>query len=254
MASSPHKSRPQDKTGDFLDDPVELARRIWLAGLGALSYGSAGRELFNRLVSDGSRWQERGERQGWTSVSGVAEPSLEWEGRPEAIHPVLRALGNQKWPQSVSRNEPLIEALVPPSFVPDGTAVLQARRNAAAREDLLRDFGALSSAEVAELVGSKAANKAALANRWKQEGRIFSVTFQGGVLFPAFQFDAEGQPRPVIADVIAALKPTSSDWELALWLAAPTGWLAGRRPVDLLDEDPSAVAEAARREAAELVF
>lgn len=240
---------------DALDDPVELARRIWLAGLGALSYGRAGRELFDRLVHDGKRWQERGERQGWSSIAGgVAEPSEAWGAPAAAVHPVFVALGNRPWPAADGPGLPLVEALVPTSFVPNATAVLQARRNATAREDLLRDFGALSSAEVAELAGSKASNKAALANRWKQEGRIFSVPFRSSVLFPAFQFDPEGQPRPVIAEVIASLKPTGSDWELALWFTAPTGWLAGRRPVDLLDDDPAAVAEAARREAAELVY
>jgi len=107
---------------------------------------------------------------------------------------------------------------------------------------------------VAELAGSQAKNRAALANRWKQEGRIFSVQYQGATLFPGFQFDAAGRPRPVIADVIGALGHRGSEWELALWFVAETGWLGGRRPIDLLDSDPEAVRRAASLEAAELVF
>jgi hypothetical protein len=153
-------------------------------------------------------------------------------------------------PQVRHRFEPgrLIESMLPPT-VPSAPAVLQARRNALARE-----FGAFTSAEVAGLAGSKAANKAALANRWKQEGRIFSVTHHGTTYYPGFQFDGEGRPLPVIAEVIRRLGARSGEWELALWLTSPTGWLDGRRPVDLLESEPDEVAQAAEREAEGLFF
>jgi hypothetical protein len=148
----------------------------------------------------------------------------------------------------------LIESMMPDT-VPSAPAVLQARRNALAREALFRDFGALTSAEVAELAGSKASNKAALANRWKQEGRIFSVTHHGTTYYPAFQFDAQGRPLPVIAEVIRALGgEEGGEWQLALWFLGNTGWLDGRRPVDLLASEPAEVAQAAQREAEGLFF
>jgi hypothetical protein len=149
--------------------------------------------------------------------------------------------------------ERLIESMLPPT-VPSTARVLQARRNALAREALLQDFGALTSAEVADLAGSRAANKAALANRWKQEGRIFPVTHHGQTLFPSYQFDAEGQPWPVIAEVLSTIGQQSRDWELAIWFISSSGWLGGRRPVDLLESEPAAVAKAARHEAFDLVF
>jgi len=127
--------------------------------------------------------------------------------------------------------------------------LLQAHRNAAARETLLKEFGVLESAPVPQARG-----ELSRAHHWKRERRIFSVAHQGRTYFPGFQFDAEGQPRAVIAEVIAALEPCSSEWELALWFAATSGWLGGRRPVDLLESDPEAVVEAAHREAAELIF
>jgi hypothetical protein len=154
----------------------------------------------------------------------------------------------------LSSMESMIESMSTSCSVPTPAAVLQARRNAEARDTLLQEFGAFTSAELAELAGSKAKNKAALAHRWRQEGRIFSVLHHGDAYFPGFQFDAEGRPREVVARVIEALGPESSDWELALWLTSPCGWLGGARPVDLLEGDPQSVAEAARREAAELVF
>jgi len=147
----------------------------------------------------------------------------------------------------------MIESMLPPT-VPSAPAVLQARRNALAREALFQEFGAFTSAEVAGLAGSKASNKAALANRWKQEGRIFSVTHHGATYYPGFQFDAEGRPLPVIAEVIRKLGAKSSEWELALWFTFRTGWLDGRRPVDLLESEPEEVAAAAESEAADLVY
>jgi hypothetical protein len=155
-----------------------------------------------------------------------------------------------------SRMERMIEAMLPPlsALLPNTVAALQARRNAEARAALVSELGALSSTQVAELAGSRAANRAALANRWKQEGRIFSVVYEGATLYPAFQFDTEGRPRPVIAEVIRSLGSKSTDWELALWFTTNVGWLDGQRPVDLLESDPAAVAEAAASEAAELVY
>ncbi|HYU31744.1 MAG TPA: hypothetical protein VEW48_06245 [Thermoanaerobaculia bacterium] len=152
--------------------------------------------------------------------------------------------------------ERMIEAMLPPlsTLLPSTVEALQARRNAEARASLVRDFGALTSTQVAELAGSRASNRAALANRWKQEGRIFSVNYEGATLYPAFQLDAEGRPWPVIAEVIRTLGSKSTDWELALWFTTNVGWLDGQRPVDLLESDPAAVAEAAESEAAELVY
>lgn len=155
-----------------------------------------------------------------------------------------------------ARMERMIEAMLPPLSVllPSAVAALQAQRNAEARISLMQEFGALTSAQVAELAGSRASNRAALANRWKQEGRIFSVSYEGATLYPAFQLDAEGRPRPVIAEVIRSLGSKSTDWELALWFTTNVGWLDGQRPVDLLESDPAAVVEAAESEAAELVY
>jgi len=147
----------------------------------------------------------------------------------------------------------LIESMLP-AAVPSAPAVLQARRNALAREELFKEFGAYTSGEIADLAGSKASNKAALANRWKQEGRIFSVTHHGATYFPAFQFDDQGRPRPVIALVIASLGPKRSEWGLALWFTGSTGWLDAQRPVDLLESAPEEVAEAAERQAEGLFF
>jgi hypothetical protein len=149
----------------------------------------------------------------------------------------------------------LVDALMPESItIPTPAAVLQARRNAEARTALIEEFGALRSHEVADLAQSRATNRAALANRWRAENRLVAVLIRDELLYPGFQFNAEGKPRPVIGGVIDWLRsdPHMTDWQIALWFATPTGWLGGRRPVELLDEDPDVVIDAARREVSDL--
>jgi hypothetical protein len=177
---------------------------------------------------------------------------------PEAVVRLVEKNGGYEIEVSTARKRPvdperLIESMLPAS-VPSAVTVLQARRNALAREQMFQEFGGLSSAEVSELAGSRAANKAALAHRWRQEGRIFSVPHQGVSYFPGFQFDGEGQPIPAIAEVVRRLGSRSTEWGMALWFTANNGWLGGRRPVDLLREDPQAVVTAADREIDSLVF
>ena len=149
----------------------------------------------------------------------------------------------------------VVDALMPDHIaVPTPAAVLQAQRNAVARSTLLGEFGALRSHEVADLAGSRASNRAALANRWRTERRVVAVPAGDELLYPGFQFTAEGRPRPAVGKALAQLRsdPHTTDWQAALWFATPNSWLGARRPVDLLDEEPDAVVEAAHREVSDL--
>lgn len=148
----------------------------------------------------------------------------------------------------------MIDSMMPQTPVPLPPQVLQARRNAQAREALFEEFGALTSADIGKMAGSKSPNRAALAHRWKTDGRIFAVPHQGANYFPGFQFSPEGQPLPVIASVLSILSGTAAAWEVALWFTGRNGWLDGRRPVDLLVSDPASVIAAAEREVEDLVF
>jgi hypothetical protein len=105
----------------------------------------------------------------------------------------------------------------------------------------------LSSSDVAELSRSAARNAGATAARWRAAGRIFAVTSGGkAALFPGFQFDAGGQPVPVIADILTVLADRLDPWSLALWFTGDNSRLGGLRPVDAVSGDPGAVLAAAR--------
>jgi hypothetical protein len=152
--------------------------------------------------------------------------------------------------------ERVLRALLPAERLTMSPAVLeQLNRNATAHAELGAEFGLLSSTQVAELATSKpaASNPAALASRWRKEGKVFTVDVDGAQRFPGFQFGANSKPRPVIAAVLAAVGDRLSGWELALWFTGGNGWLGGMRPVDVLDSDPDLVIEAAGRLAAEIL-
>ena len=148
------------------------------------------------------------------------------------------------------RTRQLLQHFLSPAEEPSAAEIAQLRRNAEARKAFFAEFGALTSKQVAELVGSRATNRAALANRWKAQNRIFAIEAGGQSLFPAFQFAEDGQARPVVAEVLAALGPRAKGWQTALWFTGANGWLGAKRPVDLLESAPEAVAAAARQEAA----
>lgn len=142
------------------------------------------------------------------------------------------------------RLEVVIDAMLPAS-VPSPAEAWHAQQNAQAREELLREFGALSAEQVADQAGSRAANRSALASRWHGEDRVVGVPWHGRTLYPAFQF-RDGRPSPTVVHAAAILRDRGlSDWALALWFLTPSGWLWDRRPVDLLDEDPERVLVAA---------
>jgi hypothetical protein len=140
----------------------------------------------------------------------------------------------------------LAERMLPEIAVPSPAQALLAQREAEARWVLLEEFGAYTSEQIADN-RSRAKNRHALANRWRSEGKAFAVELRGQRLYPGFQFDSETfAPRPVVASVLAVLpRPQMSEWEVALWWVAGNDRLGGRRPVDLMLEEPEAVIDAA---------
>ena len=141
----------------------------------------------------------------------------------------------------------LIDVAMPTlSERPPPEAIEQARRNVQARKAFLRDYEVLEAEQVHALYGSRAKNKSALAARWRAEGKIFAVEHESSLLYPAFQFDSQGRPRPVVADILSILAAKLSGWQLALWFVSSNGWLDGASPLDLLDDDPERVLDAAK--------
>ena len=216
-------------------------QKIFLAGLGAVQVArEEGEEGFERLVEKGRRVE---------AMSRAMEPLPSGDG--EEVREAEAAYGHAPYPSTI--HMPELIGVMTPAAVPTPAVVLQARRNAAARAALIEEFGLLTSGDIADLSDSLAGNRAALASRWKREGRIFSVRHHGQDYFPAFQLDTEHRPREVVGRVLEAMGGAEG-WETALWFVAANGYLDGRRPIDLLESDPNEVVRAAEEEAAEIFF
>jgi hypothetical protein len=147
-----------------------------------------------------------------------------------------------------------IDALVEMYLADD--PVGEARRaietdNARERARFLSDVACLTSKELAQIAGHRAANTSVTGSRWKQQGRIFSVPSRGSELYPAFQF-REGQPYPAVAKILRELPKQMSPWQIAFWFISTNSWLRGAAPADRLD-DEEAVVKAAHRESEPII-
>jgi len=159
---------------------------------------------------------------------------------------VERVLPDARRHVSEATIEKMVDALIETQ---DPTAQVRAEidaGNAKARMRFMNNFLTLTAEQVAENAGSRARNRHQAASRWKKEGRIFSISWQGLERYPAFQFK-EGRPLPSIASVLAVLPKRMSPWEVAFWFVSTNGWLGGKAPRELL-ESPETLAEAGRHE------
>lgn len=185
-----------------------------------------------RTVADESEMPETDVRN---LVYRVLQAGLLQERRaPAARRDLAKALG------------PSLADLDP---VPYAT-VEQARRLAALRASLLRE-GALSTAAIADARGTTPNNARQWVSRNRKAHRIFTVTHEGETLVPAFLLDDELEPRSEAQEPIRLLREAGEDgWSLWAWFAAPSAWVGGRVPAELLATAPELVADSARQRSA----
>lgn len=169
----------------------------------------------------------------------------------ELAEVIERTLPKARQQRSEQAIEKMVDALVETH---DPIAKVSAEidaANAQARVKFIRNFMTLTSEEVTEAAGSVARNRSQTASRWKAEGKIFGLLWQGQDRFPAFQFK-DGRPRSVIGKILAALPSAMSPWEIAFWMVSTNSWLDGQAPRAVLDDEDRVVAAA--REQAEAVI
>ena len=140
-----------------------------------------------------------------------------------------------------------------PSVPPQHQAHLwQIEQNTRLRTEFMAQCDLFSSKQVADLLESKAKNRAATASHLKDKGKIFAVRLHGQDYFPAFQFDlANRRSFPEIAELIAIMqRDCEPGWQLALWFSAPNAWLDERTPLQVWQPARGAVLQAASAESA----
>jgi hypothetical protein len=181
----------------------------------------------------------RRSRAGGEIVSIVREYVREAE--PEALEKTLAWW--REHAAADSRETPvekgaLVQALTEGrEYTPEETILLEleAQRQAfARRRELLR--GALSSTQVAELLGTK---RQTPHDRLRSQ-TLLAVEDNGRWQFPYWQFDASG-PNGVIAGLPDVLKALDiSALAKVSWLTTPNPYLEGRTPLQALKEGQAA--------------
>lgn len=119
------------------------------------------------------------------------------------------------------------------------------------REEFLSRVAIKTFEDVARDAGIYPTDAYNIVNEWRSTHRIISVRHRNAEWYPAFQFDAQGQPRPVIKEILEILHRDAelTDWDIALWFAGDTGWLDGKTPMECLDSHRDHVFRAATQEA-----
>ncbi|MDI4233097.1 hypothetical protein OZ411_09770 [Bradyrhizobium sp. Arg237L] len=145
----------------------------------------------------------------------------------------------------------IIEALVPEVPLPRHKLV-EARMTAEARRAVLESGDWLTAAQIAEIAGFSASNPSAQPNKWKRDGQIFAVRHRGVDYFPGYALHPSTDYRPAkgFAQVLAVFGERKDDWGLAYWFASVNSFLGGKRPQDLLIDQPARVIAAAEDEVA----
>ena len=90
---------------------------------------------------------------------------------------------------------------------------------------------------------------------WEADQRIFSIDHDGCRFFPVCAFPSQvgASPIPGLRDVLSVLCRMKDGWGVSFWFISPNGWLGGRRPQDLLSNEPSRMVSAAHEEASSVM-
>jgi hypothetical protein len=164
--------------------------------------------------------------------------------RPENLNRVLEAWGRVL--DDGPAPAPRVRRARPAQ--PDAAAAAAA---AVMAELLGDDARFLDSAAVGRLLSGnpELANPKMVTTRARREDRIFGAWDGNGFRYPAFQFCADGQPRPALPDLLGVL-PRDEDGavgrDAALWLFAPDAALGDRTPAEVFVDDPARVIALAR--------
>lgn len=139
---------------------------------------------------------------------------------------------------------PAAMATSPGAVSPEMARSLQAAENIWRSID--REFGMLTSVEVAELLDFRKPNRS-IASTLRNEGSIVGVMRGNSYRFPGFQFDADKSAVVLVMPKLIALarKNGRSDEDLVFWLTSPSSLFHEQdRPVDHLGEEDRVLAAA----------
>lgn len=154
----------------------------------------------------------------------------------EALERVLPLAAAQAREVTVNYDQ-LVETLMTDLDVLDPVphaSVSQAQRIAEARNRLLA-AGAWTVSALAEARGTSESTVRTWLTRQRAADRVISVKVQGQVHVPALLLNEATEPYDGTAAILRPLRESGMNaWAVWMWLDAPSPWLDGDRPADLL--------------------
>ncbi len=130
------------------------------------------------------------------------------------------------------------------SIVPAPSRLREASMETHARATVLKSGGLVTASQLAELAGP---NNSIQPDEWRERGQIFAVQHDGVDYYPGYGLDVN-HPLASLAQVMAVFDGRKDGWGLAYWFCSENSFLGGRRPQDVLKDDPARVIAAARDE------
>ena len=103
----------------------------------------------------------------------------------------------------------------------------------------------LTGDEVGVRHNPQASNGHATVRRWVDSRKIFAIEHGGRKLFARYQFDPAWKPLPAMAAILETMSGYSP-YRIAGWFESTNGYLSGRRPREVIADDPDKIIEAAR--------
>lgn len=182
------------------------------------------------------------------NAEGVEIEGLDLEDASEALR-LLRAARQFQFERGSSVAARLVEVMTAADLdLTPPAAVEQARRQADHRRALLAT-PVYTYETLGELLGhSNASTTRTWVSRKRAANLLFTVKVDNQVIIPAFQLDAEGEPRKDLAVILDTLLSVGVDgWALWTWLVVGTPLLSGGVPVELVETEPKRVQVAAER-------
>ena len=138
------------------------------------------------------------------------------------------------------------------AFTDKAIARTEARMTTKAREAVLESGNWLTAAQIAGMPEFCASDLSNQPKKWKENGQIFAVRRRGVDYFPGYALDPSNGYRPAkgLARVLVVFRGRKDDWGVAYWFASVNSLLGGKRPQDLLIDQPDRVLAVAQDEVA----
>lgn len=73
---------------------------------------------------------------------------------------------------------------------------------------------------------------------WEEGGQVFGVNHDGIRYFAVYQFGPNGEPLPVMREILAALGLGIDPWVLAAWFHFPNAWIVDALGKSVAPKDP----------------